>query len=79
MKARIIQVVEGHFIPTEVAIEDIIPAMEVRGAQMTGFCNRRGIREELRGLPVFSGFAGPMWDGDAIRYESSEAYNMLSV
>ncbi|MGX8834697.1 hypothetical protein ACWG0P_10835 [Amedibacillus sp. YH-ame6] len=36
-----------------------------------------GIREELVGCPRFVGWVGPMWDGDAIRYESHEYFEKL--
>lgn len=36
-------------------------------------------RAELQGAPTFRGWLGPMWDGDAIRYESADAYEALSV
>lgn len=79
MKARIIQFVEGQFIRTEVEFENIIPAMEVRGANFERIHNSKRTREELNGWPVFSSFAGPMWDGDAIRYEDVETYRTLSI
>ena len=36
-------------------------------------------RPELRTAPKVDGFLGPMWDGDAIRYECQESYNALSA
>lgn len=36
-------------------------------------------REELYSLPKFEGFAGPMWDGDGVRYETPEAYESYSL
>ena len=43
------------------------------------WANERGIswcmnfnphqQQELQGQPIFNGFAGPSWDGDAVRYE----------
>ena len=41
-----------------------------RGYVVTGTFHRAGARPELVGHPVLEGFCGPMWDGDAIRYES---------
>jgi hypothetical protein len=35
-------------------------------------------RVQLHDAPRFDGYLGPMWDGDALRYESSEAYAVLS-
>lgn len=35
-------------------------------------------REELDNQPMVDGYLSPMWDGDGIRYESPEVYDMLS-
>ena len=35
-------------------------------------------REELDNQPQFEGYLGPMWDGDCLRYETQEVYDMLS-
>jgi hypothetical protein len=80
MKARIIQLVEGQWFTHEVEADNLIPFMAVRGHEFTGFNNNRPRqREELQGQPMFKGMYGPMWDGDAIRYESPEAYAKLSA
>ena len=56
-----------------------------RGAQQVGVCNRRGVREELRGQPTFADLAGPMWDGlddeghPIIRYEDQSSFERLSI
>lgn len=36
-------------------------------------------RSELWNKPKISGYLGPMWDGDRLRYETQEVYNALSV
>ena len=36
-------------------------------------------RKELDNQPLFEGYLGPMWDGDMLRYETQEVYNMLSM
>ena len=77
MKYRVIQMVEGRMMSWETL--DILAAMEVRDVKQTGFCRRRGLREELQGQPEFAGFCGPMWDGDAIRYEDVASYARLSA
>jgi hypothetical protein len=80
MKYRVIQMVEGRMMPWETT--DIFAAMEVRGVEYTGpLPERRArvMRPELRDQPTFRGFAGPMWDGDAIRYEDSASYERLSA
>jgi hypothetical protein len=46
--------------------------------------NYNRIRPELRNQPVLRGLYGPMYDGEengapVIRYESPEAYHLLSV
>ena len=35
-------------------------------------------REELDNQPMVDGYLSPMWDGDGIRYETYEVYDMLS-
>ena len=35
-------------------------------------------RKELDCQPKVDGYAGPMWDGDKLRYETWEVYDMLS-
>lgn len=48
-------------------------------AEIVGTLNRKGPRAELQGQPYLKGFAGPMWDGNAVRYENSEANDRLSA
>lgn len=35
-------------------------------------------RAELDNQPKLPGYLGPMWDGDALRYETWEVYEQLS-
>jgi len=35
-------------------------------------------RAELDNQPTVSGYCGPMWDGNHLRYETWEVYEMLS-
>lgn len=35
-------------------------------------------RAELDNQPKVGGYLGPMWDGDGLRYETQEVYDMLS-
>jgi hypothetical protein len=35
-------------------------------------------RKELDNQPLVDGYLGPMWDGDKLRYETQEVYDMLS-
>ena len=36
-------------------------------------------RAELDNMPKLVGFAGPMWDGNKIRYEDWETYDVMSM
>ena len=58
--------------------ENVISAMEVRGYAYLGSNPGIGQRQELHGAPRFKGLVGPMWDGDMIRYETPEMYEILS-
>lgn len=64
--------------------ENIIPAMSVRGFEMTGINRNPRHRAELQGQPMFDGVMGPMWGGNRqhpdgiIRYECPETYEELS-
>lgn len=40
-----------------------------------GYCVPRA---ELDNQPLVDGYIGPMWDGDKLRYETQEVYDMLS-
>jgi hypothetical protein len=83
MKAKIVQMVEGRMIVSIVDAENIIPAMEVRGAEFIGLTTRPRLRAELQGQPRFSTFCGPMYDEidgvPALRYEDSDSNARLSV
>lgn len=57
---------------------DFLAAMEVRGYEFERVHRNPTTRKELQGQPVFAGLYGPMWDGDAVRYESHERYLDLS-
>lgn len=75
---RIVTFVDNDFIVNEFTTHQLIPALEVRGFSFMGYTNNPSVREELRVQPKFKGLLGPMWDGDAIRYESPAAYEILS-
>lgn len=79
MKYRLIQEVDGQMIRSEFQGDNVFPAMEVRGFAHTGFNNNAKQRAELQGAPKFAGVLGPMWDGDAIRYETKAVYDRLSA
>ena len=76
MTYRIIHTIDGRLVGDET--DDIFVYAESRGMELSGFNNDPKSRAELQGEPQFAGFMGPLWDGDAIRYEDAEARNTLS-
>jgi hypothetical protein len=74
---RIIHTIDGRLVGDET--DDIFVYAESRGMELSGFNNDPESRAELQGEPQFAGFMGPLWDGDAIRYEGAEACNTLSA
>lgn len=79
MRYRIVQTISRRLVVTELTDDTLIPALEVRGYAMAGINRNRKQREELQEQPIFDGLVGPMWDGDAIRYEDAEAYCTLGA
>lgn len=79
MKVRLIQTVDGSLIKSEFDIANIYECMEVRGYAFTHLSTNTRVRAELQNQPQFSGLCGPMWDGDAIRYEDQAANDTLSM
>lgn len=73
--ARVVQRGPNGWIVLEFPIQNIIPALRVRGFAYRGDNQNPAQRAELQGQPQFVGLLGPMWDGDAIRYENQAAYN----
>ena len=70
MKYRIIRLVGGGFVKDEIL--DIIKYASDRDIKIIKLnCNSRH-RAELQRQPIIEGFNGPMWDGDAVRYEEWE-------
>ncbi len=74
--------------------EALLSDMERRGFAQNGVCEKRSVREELRGQPQFSGLTGPFWGGmlnfdgsynfdgagtPCIRYEDPQTYDHLST
>jgi hypothetical protein len=75
---------DGRLMPTSFTENNVIPAMSVRGYEMTGQETRKGLRPELQGHPRFGGVLGPMWGGvrdgvPVIRYETQSVNDHLSV
>ena len=80
LTAKIVQVVEGQFIVTEVPMLNLDAAMEVRGFNLAGSETNTRLRPILQGLPIFSGVLGPMYDGPGrVRYETPAAYDIISA
>jgi hypothetical protein len=80
MKIRLVQFLEtGDWVKTEFAdAEHAITGIEVRGYAFKRLNQDSRHRVELQCQPVFEGLVGPMWDGDAIRYEDARACRALS-
>lgn len=81
MKYRIVRMVGNAVSVTEfdaVTPDEAISAAAARGYGFTYFNSNRSQREELIGQPKFKGVLGPMWDGDAIRYEDQAVYREFS-
>lgn len=79
MKYKLVQEIDGKMIASEFVGDNIYAAMEIRGFEFDGFNEGCGQRAELKGQPKFKGVAGPMWDGDGIRYEDWKSYERLSA
>lgn len=62
-----------------ISVDAFIAVMEEAGFKHTGYSHSSHQRAELQGQPKFDGLAGAMWDGDAIRYETWKAYEVLSA
>lgn len=80
IKVRLIQTVDGVSIRSEFGPEvDLVAAMEVRGYAFLKLNRNPNQRAELQGVPKFEGLNGPMWDGDAIRYEDPETTRIVTL
>lgn len=79
MKYRLVRQTDEGSLVEEFDGDNVFPAMEVRGFAFTKFNDSKFQREEIRNAPKFAGLLGPMWDGDAVRYEDSETYRALSM
>lgn len=63
---------------TYLTIGEAIAEIEKLGHAYTGPNHNLRQRAELQGAPKFTGLLGPMWDGDALRYEDAKTYAQLS-
>lgn len=82
----IVQSIEGAgIVATTGAIENLLPAAEVRGFAPNGTIKEQSagritLREEIVGQPEFDGLCGPMYGGPGIvRYEDWKTYDRLSA
>jgi hypothetical protein len=76
---RLVQCVAGEFVVTEVSMANIEEAFAVRGFVKSGININPAQRTELQGAPRFDRLCGPMWDGNALRYEDTTANDRLSA
>jgi len=74
---RIVQCLEGKLVESHTT--NILDWMAVRGFRQIGRNSNLAQHEALHGEPRFADFVGPMFDGDAVRYEDSRANEMLSI
>lgn len=84
MLYEVVRTVDGHMMVETFTADNVIPAMSVRGFEISGTNQNPRHRTELQGQPVFDGVMGPMWGGNrqhpdgVIRYECPETYDTLS-
>lgn len=78
MYCKLVQVVDGQLVSNACSMENILDFMWIRGFVRSGLLSNAHARCELQGLPTFENVNGPMWDGDCVRYETPEAYALLS-
>lgn len=80
LPTRLIQTVDGMCIRSDFGPEvDVILAMHARGYELIGYNRNPRQRAELQGAPKFQGLNGPMWDGDALRYEDPATTKAVSL
>lgn len=80
LTARLVGTEDGQpILENTVTLDCIVTEFEARGFLFAGFNNSPHQRKELRGWPKFRGLCGPMWNGDSVRYETVEAYAVLST
>lgn len=78
--ARLVRVVDDRMVRIDFSTDaDLRQAMEDLGYHCTGLETNPRLRFELIGHPKFSDLCGPMWDGDAIRYEDAETNRRMSA
>lgn len=78
-KVRLVRMIEGSMHAETIETTDVAAAIEVRGFAFAGVNVNPRQRDELQNQPKFVGLCGPMFDGDAIRYECHESNDRLSA
>jgi hypothetical protein len=76
---RLVQCVAGELVVAVVSMANIEDAFAARGFVKCGININPAQRAELQGAPRFTSLCGPMWDGNALRYEDSGANDRLSA
>jgi hypothetical protein len=80
MKVILVRKIDKEMLRDEFETDDLIAAMEARGFKHAGFEPAHPqVRQVLHGKPKFDGLAGPMWNGDGLRYENWEAHKHLTA
>ena len=72
----IIYTINGH--RTFDSQESLIDYCKCNGYEHKGFNRNTWHRQELQEQPIFDGLAGPLWDGDRVRYETWDVFERLS-
>ena len=73
----------GRYNGLEIDTQDILESNLWNGelTEDLSELRARGVcvhRAELDNQPMVDGYLSPMWDGDGLRYETWEVYDMLS-
>lgn len=74
-QVMLVQRVDGRFVTSQTAIENIHEFMEVRGFESLGLkparsCSGIEFREEIAGQPIYKQLLGPAYGGPGIvRYD----------
>lgn len=79
MKYQLVWTFEGLMMSQWFDADNVIPALDVRGFELTGINHNHRQRRELQGQPKFKGLIGPCYGGPGvIRYECPETYAAFS-
>lgn len=73
--------VGGKYNKLEVTHDELLKLGNGSFKEDKSIIRKQGVlchRKELDNQPLIDGYLGPMWDGGRLRYETQEAYNILS-